>query len=656
MKTINYESDFKLVEGFKDGSPINNAPFRFTYYTKVSRGVYVAEYNGSEYVNCIPTEDGRVIVPFDSPKLGMGQLMVKREFFLNDADFADGVCNLVSVESTGITLDKGATDDMGEINIEVFPFYQQGEAGKSAYDLWLEQGNEGSVQDFLNSFKGEKGDKGDKGADGERGEQGIQGIQGEKGDKGDKMTYDDLTEDEKEDLAGHFKLDVVNNLEEGGEDKALSAEMGKFLNEKIATIVAGNTTEPIKFKGYVNVDNKNGIDTMFGLLNDGEACLVAPSVNTGNGDSYKTWIASAINGTGITLGSDLFKTSHNISAANIALGRLEVKTYLKLDENQPYCQCPDMILLCKVKVKAKDFIGFIDGISETVANLIPSSMMLTACIGKVLRWSAGDWVAENQALLERGIVKNYPYQHNIDSAIQTGVISYTDNQGHSGDSWIGVGGWYTVFVNASADVDSGGAYVVSQTAYGRNGEAANRVFTRLLFVKNDAISDKTSWVEITKNTNILPNVNGWLLESSELLATGVYQTCDTRYRHYTTVVNAEGKEQIISEWRSIGELTNNYCTLFVNASTSPNGDGYDAIEQTAYGREADAGKIYRRVIFYHKANNIKQYGEWIKLDVNNLYKALGYLTEEYFPSTYTTKDEVATAIANAITNTLNTEV
>lgn len=123
MRTINYESDFKLIEGFKDGSSILAAPFRFTYYTKVARGVYVAEYNGDEYVNCIPTEDGKVIVPFDSPKLGMGVLMVKREFFLNDSNFSDGICNLVSVESTGITLDKGATDDLGEIEVLAEPFY-----------------------------------------------------------------------------------------------------------------------------------------------------------------------------------------------------------------------------------------------------------------------------------------------------------------------------------------------------------------------------------------------------------------------------------------------------------------------------------------------------------------------------------------------------
>ena len=259
MRTINYESDFKIIEGFNDESSILAAPFKFTYYTKVSRGVYVAEYNGSEYVNCIPTEDGKVIVPFDSPKLGMGVLMVKREFFLTDSDYKDGICNLVSVESTGITLDKGATDDLGVIEVEIEPFYhlvevldgsvttekikdgavtmaklgsdvkkalkdaeiadgsitedklseevrlklnqgggggEKGENGKSAYEIWLEQGNKGSEQDFLDSLKGEKGE---------------QGIQGE---KGDKMTYDDLSEEEKNDLASRVEVEVPTKTSE----------------------------------------------------------------------------------------------------------------------------------------------------------------------------------------------------------------------------------------------------------------------------------------------------------------------------------------------------------------------------------------------------------------------------------------------------------
>ena len=35
---------------------------------------------------------------------------------------------------------------------------EQGDAGKSTYDLWKEAGNEGSMSDFLAAQKGEKGD------------------------------------------------------------------------------------------------------------------------------------------------------------------------------------------------------------------------------------------------------------------------------------------------------------------------------------------------------------------------------------------------------------------------------------------------------------------------------------------------------------------
>lgn len=76
-------------------------------------------------------------------------------------------------------------------------------AGKSAYQLWLDQGNIGSVIDFLRSLKvpdikledltpeqiamikGVKGDRGERGDRGEKGEKGEKGDIGEKGEKGD---------------------------------------------------------------------------------------------------------------------------------------------------------------------------------------------------------------------------------------------------------------------------------------------------------------------------------------------------------------------------------------------------------------------------------------------------------------------------------------
>lgn len=75
-----------------------------------------------------------------------------------------------------------------------------GSNGKSAYEIWLELGNEGTEEEFIASLKGPKGDTGAQGATGadgpkgDKGEQGVQGPEGEpgtpgaKGDKGEPGT------------------------------------------------------------------------------------------------------------------------------------------------------------------------------------------------------------------------------------------------------------------------------------------------------------------------------------------------------------------------------------------------------------------------------------------------------------------------------------
>ncbi len=63
----------------------------------------------------------------------------------------------------------------------------QGDPGPSAYQEWLDLGNSGTEQDFIDSLKGEKGDTGEQGPQGIQGEvgaQGPQGIQGETGPQG----------------------------------------------------------------------------------------------------------------------------------------------------------------------------------------------------------------------------------------------------------------------------------------------------------------------------------------------------------------------------------------------------------------------------------------------------------------------------------------
>ena len=95
MIRINYQSDFKIIEKSLNGDI--NTPFRFTYRTVLS-GCVVAEFDGHGYKNCRRLNDGGLLVIFDRHGLRPCALSVKREYYLSDADFADGICNLVSAE------------------------------------------------------------------------------------------------------------------------------------------------------------------------------------------------------------------------------------------------------------------------------------------------------------------------------------------------------------------------------------------------------------------------------------------------------------------------------------------------------------------------------------------------------------------------------
>lgn len=61
---------------------------------------------------------------------------------------------------------------------------KDGKDGKSAYQIALDNGFEGTEQEWLDSLKGEKGEPGEKGEKGDKGDTGEQGAQGEKGETG----------------------------------------------------------------------------------------------------------------------------------------------------------------------------------------------------------------------------------------------------------------------------------------------------------------------------------------------------------------------------------------------------------------------------------------------------------------------------------------
>lgn len=56
-----------------------------------------------------------------------------------------------------------------------------GSDGKSAYEIAVDNGFEGTEEDWLESLKGDKGEQGEQGPVGADGEQGVQGERGEDG-------------------------------------------------------------------------------------------------------------------------------------------------------------------------------------------------------------------------------------------------------------------------------------------------------------------------------------------------------------------------------------------------------------------------------------------------------------------------------------------
>ncbi len=113
---------------------------------------------------------------------------------------------------------EGPIGPQGENGIQGIPGTDgsNGEDGKSAYDIWLELGNEGSKEDFINSLKGSDGIDGTNGVDGKDGLNGVDGKQGPKGDPGEKGEKGDIgpqgPKGDTPDLTGYATETYVNNL------------------------------------------------------------------------------------------------------------------------------------------------------------------------------------------------------------------------------------------------------------------------------------------------------------------------------------------------------------------------------------------------------------------------------------------------------------
>jgi hypothetical protein len=92
----------------------------------------------------------------------------------------------------------------------------------------------------------------------------------------------------------------------------------------------------------------------------------------------------------------------------------------------------------------------------------------------------------------------YPYGMNFDNCLTTGVCAYSPAD---------IGGVtenFTLVVQASSTVDSGGFYSIIQTAYGRTGSVYNRIFKRMIFYNpTTGAKELHDWVEIGKPYGVI---------------------------------------------------------------------------------------------------------------------------------------------------------
>ena len=171
-----------------------------------------------------------------------------------------------------------------QLNKAIEEAKKQATPGKSAYQLWLDEGNKGTEQDFLNSLKGAKGDQGATGETGQAGQPGLSAYQlaVQAGFKGSETEWlDFLRKGPKGEKGDSAYQEWINAGHKGSETD--------FLNSLIGP------------KGDTGSDGKSAYDIWksSGNVGDEQAflkSLVGPKGETGK-SAYKSAVEGGFSGT-----------------------------------------------------------------------------------------------------------------------------------------------------------------------------------------------------------------------------------------------------------------------------------------------------------------------------------------------------------------------
>lgn len=197
---------------------------------------------------------------------------------LNGADGAKGDTGAAGAKGekgdTGATGAKGEKGDKGDPGAAGVAG-KDGAAGKSAYQIAVASGFDGTEQAWLASLKGEKGDKGDTGAAGAKGEKGDPGKDGTDVDltpyakktdlisylpkSGGMMSGDiDMQTSKKEVLIGTQKANSSDGTAVAGGIIEKRTKMTSALPEMRSFIGSFHNTDIDRFYSLISVRHRNG--------------------------------------------------------------------------------------------------------------------------------------------------------------------------------------------------------------------------------------------------------------------------------------------------------------------------------------------------------------------------------------------------------------
>ena len=246
MIKINHKSDFKIKE--KPTTVALEVPFIFSYYVFENKK-YVASFDGSKYVNCERNEDGSLDIIFNNPGFGIGHLKVERKYAINDKAFSDGVYDVVSLDKTDVFITSGETSG-NYVETLVVPPYLKGDKGDPmTWETMTDGDREELVEDVVEAI----------------------GIVFERTGDGTKFLSDDGTYKEIE-ASEYDDAELRNKIEENAKN---IADNKTDVDNEISNLAKKSELESTDAKANRAISEasiaKNAVATLEGLANADEA-------------------------------------------------------------------------------------------------------------------------------------------------------------------------------------------------------------------------------------------------------------------------------------------------------------------------------------------------------------------------------------------------